>query len=151
MVPEGKSRLGLFYSYHQVFCHHANATFTAVVGASIFTSSSVLILSSYCLIKLHNDLLNVSILGIGGSLVFTGLVFCLLMTVRIYHHSEAVLKAVLNSPFAQTKYDQALWKSRRPLRISAGNLFQIETPNFLISLFDAIILQNICNLCLTFP
>jgi hypothetical protein len=89
-------------------------------------------------------------LGILVSLAFTGLVFCLSMAVRVHHNSKAVLEILKTNPSAQTKYDQRFWRARRPISISAGNLFKIETPTFILSLFGEIILQNICNICLTF-
>jgi hypothetical protein len=151
LLPEENEKLGLMYSYHQVLSRYGNATFRTIVGASIFTGSVVLILCFYGLIKFHHEFFNVLMLGGFEICVFIGSEFCLRMSIRIYYHSEAFLKGAQNNPSVQGKYDHIVWRSRRPISISVGNLFEIETKNFLLRLFGEVILQNICSLSLTFP
>jgi len=146
-----KFQIQLEYRSHQILNKLAQDVSTAIVAGGYLIGSGILITSSYCLIRYHSviDPLFLLVLIVLALLVTLVIVLLVIRAINIREQSEQVYLG-FQDLVPCSKSDSKFWKSCRPIKMKVGFVGSIESHEYLIILFEAVVIRTTINLLLNF-
>jgi len=146
-----KFRSQIEYRSHQILNKLAQAVSIELVAGAYIVGSGILITSIYSLIRYHSVLGPMFIIVLVVLALMVTVIIVVLVTRAIYirEESEKVYMA-FQGIHTNSKIDALFWKSCRPVKIKVGSVGSIETHEFLIIMFESVVLNAIVNLLLNF-
>jgi len=146
-----KLRSQIEYRSHQLLNKFAQNLSAELVAGGYYVGSGILITTSYCLIRYSSVFDAFFLLVMVVILIYSTAIVMLLLTraINIREQSEEVCKAFLDI-IPLSKADYLFWKSCHPVKLKVGSVGSIETHEFLIILFESVVLQTTINLLLNF-
>jgi len=143
------------YRILQVLNQNWNSVLQTVSGMAYFLAVTVMITSTFALIKLVSDKGTFQFAEIFHISSTDLIIICVMhYTVRhgseIYDGSKQCYSDFLKTKSRATEMDKKFWISCRPIFIWIGNTFILETKGFVLKLFGGIVLESVINLLLMF-
>lgn len=141
----------MIYVCHQIFSINFNEVFAGITKYGIYLCTVTVTLYSYIIIRFNTgSLVQFIIVSI---LVMSILSLKAVLSLTASFHINSKECIFLNQTSLATSnrgYKNRFWKSRRPVLLSAGSQFQLETKTFVLLIFGDIIPNNLVNLLLAF-